>query len=31
MNLGENPTLAKNVDKDSVLKEWLVEYVGEKN
>ena len=30
MNLGENPTLTKNVEKDSELKEWLVDYVGEK-
>ena len=30
MNLGENPTLDKIVDKDSDLKEWLVEYVGQK-
>ena len=30
MNLGENPTLNEEVQPDSELKTWLVNYVGEK-
>lgn len=30
MNLGENPTLAEEVETDNELKTWLVDYVGEK-
>ena len=29
MNLGDNPNLSKNVEKDTLLKKWLVNYVGE--
>ena len=31
MNENENTDLLENVEKDSPVKEWLVEYVGEKN
>ena len=31
MNENENNDLLENVEKDSPVKEWLVEYVGEKN
>ena len=30
IDLGENPTLKEEVTKATVLKEWLVNYVGEK-
>ena len=30
IDLGENPTLKQTVTNDTVLKEWLVNYVGEK-
>ena len=30
IDLGENPTLKEEVTKDTALKEWLVDYVGEK-
>jgi len=29
MNLGDNPNLSKKVEKDTLLKKWLVNYVGE--
>ncbi len=31
MNENENNDLLENVEKDSPVKEWLVDYVGEKN
>ena len=31
MKENENPTLSEDVEKNSPLKEWLVDYVGEKN
>jgi len=31
MNLGDNPILTEGVEPDSELKEWLVNYVGEKS
>ena len=31
MNENENPDLLENVEPDSPLKEWLIDYVGEKN
>tara|TARA_R110000824_G_scaffold136916_1_gene300912 strand:+ start:52 stop:357 length:306 start_codon:yes stop_codon:yes gene_type:complete len=31
MNLGENPTLSEEVEPDSELKVWLVDYVGDKS
>jgi hypothetical protein len=31
MNENENTDLVENVEKDSPVKEWLVDYVGEKN
>jgi hypothetical protein len=30
MDLGENPTLAETVETDTEMKEWLVNYVGNK-
>ena len=30
MNLGENPTLTKEVKPDNELKTWLIDYVGDK-
>lgn len=30
MNLGENPTLIKEVESDNELKTWLVNYVGDR-
>ena len=30
MNLGENPTLTEEVEPDSELKIWLVDYVGDR-
>ena len=30
MNLGENPTLTEEVEKDNELKTWLVNYVGDR-
>ncbi len=30
MDLGENPTLTETVEIDNEMKEWLVNYVGDK-